>query len=198
MEQSALRWLVALQCFGKATRLLVRPPQALTKSGSMLGDFPIRVSSSKTAIVPVRRCLRRQCIATAVHAWGVMASLHHAECLRQPPAALCGAQHVVALRTPAALAARHPPPCPTLPTAPLLPQVNNTYLPRSQEERELVARTIFVGNIDRIVEREQLREFFENLCGEQGGRPAQAGSFWNGHILLPPASEALCNLGEVM
>ncbi len=29
-----------------------------------------------------------------------------------------------------------------------------------------MARTIFVGNIDRIVEREQLREFFENLCGE--------------------------------
>jgi len=59
-----------------------------------------------------------------------------------------------------------------IPAAPLLaclppsPQVNNTYLPRSQEERELVARTIFVGNIDRIVEREQLREFFENLCGE--------------------------------
>ena len=70
--------------------------QALGKSGSVLGDFPIRVSPSKTAIVPV----------------------------------------------------------------------NNTYLPRSTEERELVARTVFVGNIDRVVEREQLREFFENLCGE--------------------------------
>lgn len=76
------------------------PPllQALSKSGSLLGDFPIRVSPSKTAIVPV----------------------------------------------------------------------NNTYLPRSSEERELVARTVFVGNIDRVVEREQLREFFENLCGECG------------------------------
>lgn len=106
---------------------------------------------------------------------------------RQLPSAV--PQHVVPLRTPAALAARHPPPCSTPPSAPLLPQVNNTYLPRSQEERELVARTIFVGNIDRIVEREQLREFFENLCGERGGRPsAGAGSFWNGHILPPPAS----------
>jgi hypothetical protein len=44
--------------------------------------------------------------------------------------------------------------------------VNNTYLPRSCEERALVARTVFVGNIDRVVEREQLSEFFGNLCGE--------------------------------
>ena len=49
-------------------------PQALSKSGALLGDFPIRVSPSKTAIVPV----------------------------------------------------------------------NNNYLPRSTEERELVARTVFV------------------------------------------------------
>ncbi|KAL4426548.1 hypothetical protein ABPG77_008406 [Micractinium sp. CCAP 211/92] len=68
---------------------------ALNKSSSILGNFPIRVSPSKTAIVPV----------------------------------------------------------------------NNTYLPRSIEERELVARTVFVGNIDRVVEREQLCEFFANLCG---------------------------------
>jgi RNA recognition motif-containing protein len=70
--------------------------QALAKTGSVLGEFPIRVSPSKTAIVPV----------------------------------------------------------------------NNSYLPRSNEERELVARTVFVGNIDRVVEREQLKDFFENLCGE--------------------------------
>jgi RNA recognition motif-containing protein len=69
--------------------------QALAKTGSVLGEFPIRVSPSKTAIVPV----------------------------------------------------------------------NNSYLPRSNEERELVARTVFVGNIDRVVEREQLKDFFENLCG---------------------------------
>jgi hypothetical protein len=43
--------------------------------------------------------------------------------------------------------------------------VNDTYLPRSNEEMQLVARTVFVGNVDRVVEREQLREFFENLCG---------------------------------
>lgn len=69
--------------------------QALSKGGSILGNFPIRVSPSKTAIVPV----------------------------------------------------------------------NNTYLPRSTEERELVARTVFVGNVDRVVERDQLRGFFGNLCG---------------------------------
>ncbi|PSC71376.1 polyadenylate-binding -interacting 11-like [Micractinium conductrix] len=69
--------------------------QALSKSGSVLGDFPIRVSPSKTAIVPV----------------------------------------------------------------------NNTYLPRSNDERELVARTVFVGNVDRVLEQDQLREFFDSLCG---------------------------------
>ena len=91
------------------------PPQALSRSGSLLGEFPIRVSPSKTAIVPV----------------------------------------------------------------------NNTYLPRSGEERELVARTVFVGNIDRVVERDQLRDFFQNLCGECTRR-GQGGAAGRGTPGSPP------------
>lgn len=40
-----------------------------------------------------------------------------------------------------------------------------------------MARTVFVGNIDRVVERDQLREFFGNLCGER-----------TAHIIVPVQS----------
>lgn len=43
--------------------------------------------------------------------------------------------------------------------------VNNQYLPRSSNELEAVARTVFVANIDRAVDRDALRDFFSNLCG---------------------------------
>ena len=43
--------------------------------------------------------------------------------------------------------------------------VNNQYLPRSEEERSAVARTVYVSNIHRAVERDALHAFFLNLCG---------------------------------
>lgn len=43
--------------------------------------------------------------------------------------------------------------------------VNNQYLPRSEEERAAVARTVYVANIHRAVERDALHAFFLNLCG---------------------------------
>ena len=42
--------------------------------------------------------------------------------------------------------------------------VNNQYLPRSEEERSAVARTVYVSNIHRAVERDALHAFFLNLC----------------------------------
>ncbi|GAB4821895.1 hypothetical protein N2152v2_008941 [Parachlorella kessleri] len=69
--------------------------QALAKSGQVLGLYQLRVSPSKTAIVPVK----------------------------------------------------------------------TDYLPTSETEREAVARTIYVANIDKSVEREALQEFFHQLCG---------------------------------
>ena len=43
--------------------------------------------------------------------------------------------------------------------------VNNQYLPRSMEEKAAVARTVYVANIHRAVERDALHAFFLNLCG---------------------------------
>lgn len=71
--------------------------QALACNGTILGDFPLRILPSKTAIVPV----------------------------------------------------------------------NSQYLPKSVSEREKVVRTIYAANIDKKVDREAVKLFFETLCGEQ-------------------------------
>ncbi|KDD76586.1 hypothetical protein H632_c171p0, partial [Helicosporidium sp. ATCC 50920] len=68
---------------------------ALAKSGSLLGAYPIRVSHSKTAIVPV----------------------------------------------------------------------NDQFLPRSAQEREQVERTVYIANVDRCLEKDALRAFFQAACG---------------------------------
>ena len=69
--------------------------QAIKKNGAVLGDFPLRVLPSKTAIVPV----------------------------------------------------------------------NNQYLPKNSTEREQCSRTIYAANIDKKVDRECVKLFFETLCG---------------------------------
>ena len=43
--------------------------------------------------------------------------------------------------------------------------VNRAYLPRSDEERALCARTVYAANIDRRVSALDVRAFFEQLCG---------------------------------
>jgi len=69
--------------------------QALESNGQILGDFPLRVLPSKTAIVPV----------------------------------------------------------------------NTQYLPKTTTEREKCSRTIYAANIDKKVDRESVKLFFETLCG---------------------------------
>ena len=69
--------------------------QAVKKNGAVLGDFPLRILPSKTAIVPV----------------------------------------------------------------------NNQYLPKNSTEREQCSRTIYAANIDKKVDRECVKLFFETLCG---------------------------------
>lgn len=39
-------------------------------------------------------------------------------------------------------------------------------MPCSEEELERCSRTVYVANIDKKVEREDVRTFFEKLCGE--------------------------------
>lgn len=43
--------------------------------------------------------------------------------------------------------------------------VNNQFLPKSEEEREAVARTVYVTNIHKAVDQDSLLSFFESLCG---------------------------------
>jgi RNA recognition motif-containing protein len=68
---------------------------ALKLTGSMLGESTIRVSPSKTAIIPVK----------------------------------------------------------------------DQFLPRSERERDLVAKTVYVANIHPTVERDVLKQFFQMVCG---------------------------------
>jgi len=53
--------------------------------------------------------------------------------------------------------------------------VNNEYLPRSHQERELCVRTVYAGNIDKKVERKDVQNFFEGTCGTYAHHPL---AFW--------------------
>lgn len=53
-----------------------------------------------------------------------------------------------------------------MPSKTAIVPVDTNYLPRTQEERELCARTVYVANIDKNLAKDDLRVFFENLCGK--------------------------------
>lgn len=53
-----------------------------------------------------------------------------------------------------------------LPSKTAILPVNPTFLPRSEDEREMCARTIYCTNIDKKVSQLEVRMFFESLCGE--------------------------------
>lgn len=53
-----------------------------------------------------------------------------------------------------------------LPSKTAILPVNPTFLPRSEDEREMCARTIYCTNIDKKVSQVEVRMFFESLCGE--------------------------------
>ncbi|XP_071704544.1 polyadenylate-binding protein-interacting protein 12-like isoform X1 [Rutidosis leptorrhynchoides] len=53
-----------------------------------------------------------------------------------------------------------------LPSKTAIAPVNPTYLPRSEDEREMCARTIYCTNIDKKVTHTDVKLFFETLCGE--------------------------------
>ncbi|KAH9331553.1 hypothetical protein KI387_003661, partial [Taxus chinensis] len=53
-----------------------------------------------------------------------------------------------------------------LPSKTAILPVNPTYLPKSEDEREMCARTIYCTNIDKKVSQADVRMFFESLCGE--------------------------------
>ncbi|XP_072977525.1 polyadenylate-binding protein-interacting protein 11-like isoform X2 [Typha angustifolia] len=53
-----------------------------------------------------------------------------------------------------------------LPSKTAIAPVNPSFLPRSEDEREMCARTIYCTNIDKKVSQADLRLFFESICGE--------------------------------
>ncbi|KAF8104884.1 hypothetical protein N665_0166s0066 [Sinapis alba] len=57
-------------------------------------------------------------------------------------------------------------PLKVLPSKTAIAPVNPTFLPRSEDEREMCVRTVYCTNIDKRVTQIDLKGFFEMLCGE--------------------------------
>ncbi|XWS61407.1 hypothetical protein CRYUN_Cryun07bG0123600 [Craigia yunnanensis] len=53
-----------------------------------------------------------------------------------------------------------------LPSKTAIAPVNPTFLPRSEDEREMCTRTIYCTNIDKKVNQADVKLFFESVCGE--------------------------------
>ncbi|CAL1404410.1 unnamed protein product [Linum trigynum] len=53
-----------------------------------------------------------------------------------------------------------------LPSKTAIAPVNPTFLPRSEDEREMCARTVYCTNIDKKISPGDVRLFFEHFCGE--------------------------------
>ncbi|XP_038709093.1 polyadenylate-binding protein-interacting protein 12-like isoform X1 [Tripterygium wilfordii] len=53
-----------------------------------------------------------------------------------------------------------------LPSKTAIAPVNPTFLPRSEDEREMCSRTVYCASIDKKVTQADVKLFFESLCGE--------------------------------
>lgn len=53
-----------------------------------------------------------------------------------------------------------------LPSKTAILPVNPTFLPKSEDEREMCARTVYCTNIDKKVSQSEVKSFFETRCGE--------------------------------
>ncbi|XP_076925786.1 polyadenylate-binding protein-interacting protein 9-like [Bidens hawaiensis] len=53
-----------------------------------------------------------------------------------------------------------------LPSKTAILPVNPTFLPRSEDEKEMCARTVYCTNIDKKVTQAEVKNFFEARCGE--------------------------------
>ncbi|XP_077227809.1 polyadenylate-binding protein-interacting protein 9-like isoform X2 [Tasmannia lanceolata] len=57
-------------------------------------------------------------------------------------------------------------PVKVLPSKTAILPVNPTFLPRSEDEREMCARTVYCTNIDKKVSQTDVKFFFQSICGE--------------------------------
>ncbi|KAJ7981963.1 Polyadenylate-binding protein [Quillaja saponaria] len=53
-----------------------------------------------------------------------------------------------------------------LPSKTAILPVNPTFLPRSDDEREMCTRTVYCTNIDKKISQAEVKNFFETACGE--------------------------------
>lgn len=53
--------------------------------------------------------------------------------------------------------------------------VKSDFLPRTKEERALCARTVYVANIDKKVDKEDVLAYFEKICGEGSAHDTLSG-----------------------
>ncbi|XP_062190156.1 polyadenylate-binding protein-interacting protein 9-like [Phragmites australis] len=53
-----------------------------------------------------------------------------------------------------------------LPSKTAILPVNPKFLPRTEDEKEMVIRTVYCTNIDKMVTQLDVKNFFEELCGE--------------------------------
>ncbi|OEL38022.1 Polyadenylate-binding protein-interacting protein 9, partial [Dichanthelium oligosanthes] len=53
-----------------------------------------------------------------------------------------------------------------LPSKTAILPVNPKFLPRTEDEKEMVMRTVYCTNIDKLVTQLDVKNFFEELCGE--------------------------------
>ncbi|KAG8075569.1 hypothetical protein GUJ93_ZPchr0006g42095 [Zizania palustris] len=53
-----------------------------------------------------------------------------------------------------------------LPSKTAILPVNPKFLPRTEDEKEMVSRTVYCTNIDKNVPEDTVKSFFEGMCGE--------------------------------
>eukprot|EP00258_Populus_trichocarpa_P009840 XP_002316790.1 polyadenylate-binding protein-interacting protein 9 isoform X1 [Populus trichocarpa] len=53
-----------------------------------------------------------------------------------------------------------------LPSKTAILPVNPTFLPQSEDEREMCTRTVYCTNIEKKVSQAEVKNFFESICGE--------------------------------
>lgn len=57
-----------------------------------------------------------------------------------------------------------------LPSKTAIMPVNRELMPTSSDDIERCSRTVYAANIDKKVDRNDVRAFFESLCGEARAR----------------------------
>lgn len=57
-------------------------------------------------------------------------------------------------------------PVKVLPSKTAILPVNPKFLPRTEDEKEMVSRTVYCTNIDKKITEDEVKQFFEGTCGE--------------------------------